>query len=537
MNNFNRKFSSILEYSLDVNRLISEGHITQAEAKRLETIKREWNFYEGYHWEGIDDLDASQVTYNYCRPFINKFIAFELGKGFTIKSNVNLDSDEVTVNDKKVDIHGETENSKKEKMVEKSIIDFLNEVWKYNKKDTFCTEFGQNKSITGEAWVKVAYESYDEINDIFSEYENGRIRVTCIPTQFCFPEFNPHDKERMDSLLIMYPIIVKKREGILSRRVSEHVEVYKEIWTSEEIVIHDPSQEGEDTDVTVTNPYGFIPFVQVKNLPVSGRNYGISDLEDIIPLNVEYNMKKSDVSEIIDYHSAPITCVFGAKIGNLEKGANKVWGGLPKDAKVSNLELNGDLNASNNYINSLKTSMCEIGGIPETVLGGASAISNTSGVALQYINLPLIEKTRVKRACTIDGLQIVNKMILSIALQNGLIEKPEELSMKEFLHNEVTIPDTLPKDELMELQKIEQEMKLSLECRHGALARMGIEDNISDKLAEIDREREEHPEIFNPMLQSVWYQNQLNSGMTNGQTPVEQVRVETTGQNGNTFNE
>lgn len=38
--------------------------------------------------------------------------------------------------------------------------------------------------------------------------------------------------------------------------------------------------------------------------------------------------------------------------------------------------------------------MCEIGGVPETVLGGAQAISNTSGVALQYINLPLIEKTR-----------------------------------------------------------------------------------------------------------------------------------------------
>ena len=61
---------------------------------------------------------------------------------------------------------------------------------------------------------------------------------------------------------------------------------------------------------------------------------------------------------------------------------------------------------------------------------------------------------------------------------------------------------------------------------------MGVEDNIEDKLIEIDREREEHPEIFNAMLQTLWYEQKLNSGMTNGQTPIEQTRIEMTGQNG-----
>ena len=70
------------------------------------------------------------------------------------------------------------------------------------------------------------------------------------------------------------------------------------------------------------------------------------------------------------------------------------------------------------------------------------------------------------------------------------------------------------------------------------MERIGKED-INQKLAEIDKEREEHPELFNPMLQQMWYQNQMqgqapqiNSGMTNGQTPIEQVRTEITGQNG-----
>ena len=279
------------------------------------------------------------------------------------------------------------------------------------------------------------------------------------------------------------------------------------------------------------NPYCIIPFVQIKNFPVAGRSYGVGDIDDVIPLNVEYNLKRSDVSEIIDYHSAPITVVYGAKIGNLEKGANKVWGGLPKDAKIDNLKLEGDLSASTTYITDLKTSMCEVSGVPETVLGGASAISNTSGVALQYINLPLIERTRIKRLSTQKGLAKVNKFILYIALAEGLITKPEEIEMRNFLYNEVTLPDTLPKDELLELQQIQTEMTLGMECRHGAMERLG-KDDINNKINEIDAERSKHPELFNPLLQQALFQSRLNSGMTNGQTPVEQVRTEMTGKNG-----
>ena len=381
------------------------------------------------------------------------------------------------------------------------------------------------------ARVEWQFEDPEDLNDPFEKYPNGRIRLSVVPTQFVFPRFNDHDKDKLEHLLIMYPIRTEKETGILFKRTSTTTVIYKEFWTNSEIVVY----EGDKEVDRMENPYGFIPFVQIKNFPVAGRTRGVGDLDDVIPLNVELNTKKSDVSEVIDYHSAPITLVYGAKIGNLEKGANKVWGGLPKDAKVENLGLQGDLTASANYIAETKTAMCEIAGIPETVLGGASAISNTSGVALQYINLPLIERTRIKRNCSTAGLETVNEYILFIAMYHGLIEKPEDISMKDFVSNEVTLPDTLPKDELMELQKIQQEMTLGIECRHGAMERTGKTD-IDRKLKEIDAERQEHPELFNPMLQQTWYQNQQSAtnagGMMNGQTPVETVRKEMMGQNG-----
>ena len=544
--NYKHRYSDSFEDTLNIGQLISQGNLTNEETLFLKRVKEAWNFYEGYHWEGIDDLDTPQVTYNYCRPFVNKFVSFEFGKGFSIKTPIELDSIGVTVNDTKMEVEVTNPDLDDNGLVtddettnfiikEKTLNEYLTEVWTDNNKDVLLTEIGQTKSITGEAWVKVQYEEPGDINDVFEEYPNGRVRLSVLPTQFVYPRFNDHDKDRMESLLVMYPIRKEKETGLLFKRSVETTIIYKEFWTKDEIVVY---EEGLEVD-RMDNPYGFIPFVQIKNFPIAGRTRGVGDLEDIIPLNIELNTKKSDVSEVIDYHSAPITLVYGAKIGNLEKGANKVWGGLPKDAKVENLGLQGDLIASSTYISDVKTSMCEIAGIPETVLGGSSAISNTSGVALQYINLPLIERTVVKRNNSAKGLSKVNKMIIFISLQHGLIEKPDDISLKDFLRNEVEIPDTLPKDELMELQKIQQEMSLGLECRHGALERMS-RDNIVKKLVEIDKEREEHPELFNPMLQATWYQNQMGQtnagGMMNGETPIETVRKEMTGQNGTPTN-
>lgn len=532
--NFRHRYSDSFEDTLNIGQLISAGNLTNEETLFLKRVKEAWNFYEGYHWEGMDDLDSPQVTFNYCRPFVNKFVSFEFGKGFSIETPVEIEQDEVTVNDPKLDmVLGDELDGSDDEVIqrEKTEGDFLNDVWEDNKKDTLCIEIGQTKSITGEAWVKVQFEDPEDLNDPFEKYPNGRIRLSVVPTQFVFPRFNDHDKDKLEHLLIMYPIRTEKETGILFKRTSTTTVIYKEFWTNSEIVVY----EGDKEVDRMENPYGFIPFVQIKNFPIAGRTRGQGDLDDVIPLNVELNTKKSDISEVIDYHSAPITLVYGAKIGNLEKGANKVWGGLPKDAKVENLGLQGDLTASANYIAETKTAMCEIAGIPETVLGGASAISNTSGVALQYINLPLIERTRIKRNCSTAGLETVNEYILFIAMYHGLIEKPEDISMKDFVSNEVTLPDTLPKDELMELQKIQQEMTLGIECRHGAMERTGKTD-IDRKLKEIDAERQEHPELFNPMLQQTWYQNQQSAtnagGMMNGQTPVETVRKEMMGQNG-----
>lgn len=498
-----RDARDFIEMGATVTHLSSD--LDEQQLQRLRRCKRYWNFYEGYHWEEMPDVDTPEVTVNYCGAFVNKFVAFELGKGFTFTVHKDL-ADTVVTND------GRT------------LFEYLEDVWEDNSQFTFATELGQMKSVTGEAWVQVRYYSPDELDDPYNKYPEGRIKLLLQPTSVVFPEYDPHQKGVLKKVSIVYQYYDYEDYGIFHAKSRKVLRTYKQIWTKDKVVTYMGGKEPVET----VNKYGVIPFIQVKNFILAGRNEGVSDIADIIPMNVEYNLKKSNVSEILDYHAAPVTLVFGAKIGNLEKGANKLWGGLPKDAKVQNLELNSDLGASNTYLENLKLEMCEVGGIPETVLGGAKSISNTSGVALQYMNLPLIEKTRVKRQSTEDGLERLHELIILISLLEGLIFKEDSIAMRDFVHTEVSLPDTLPKDTLIELQQIQQELNSGLESRRGALKRMGRED-IDNKLREIDEERENNPELFG--LEVPQDEPQLNSGFLNGQTPQEQMNIEKNGAN------
>lgn len=464
--------------------------------KRLSKYQEAFDFYLGYHWEGIPNDGKPQVTENYCRPFVNKFVAFEMGKGFTTTFHKNM-------KDKIVD-----------SISKLSQLEYVNKVWVDNKCDLFCIEVGQMKSLTGDTWVKVEYTD-DVEEDPFNEYPDGRIKLYVVPTQHVFAEYSTHDRTRLVKVTIMYTIKIQTVTAVL-RTPKIETALYRQVWTNEETVEYKGLEEIGRTK----NPYGVIPFVQIKNMPIAGESQGAGDLDDLIPLNVELNLKKSDVSEIIDYHSAPVTLIFGAKVSNLEKGANKVWGGLPTTAKVQNLELQGDLGASTNYINDLKTSMHEVGGVPKGALGGEQSISNTSGVALQYVNMPLIERTQVKKLCTATGLALVNKLILHISLVEGLITKPEDVTNYDFYYNEVTLPDNLPKDKLLELQALESELGMKIETRKGALERLGRED-IDNKLKEVDEEQKKLAEMNVEFgLNKEGKPLSTNSGFNNGPTAV-----------------
>lgn len=497
-----RGYDSVINGKLDKGYLELSG----TQNARYNYVRRCWDFFEGYHWENLSESEGIQLTVNYCKAFVNKYVSFELGEGFKFNTSDAMTSVKVTPEGK-------------------TSFEYLESVWRDNDKDMLTHEFGQMKSVTGEAWIHVHYAPPGSFPDPFNIYTGGRIELLLIPTTAVYPDWNPHKRGELQRLLITYRYS-KVKVNPITQSKSEKYALYKQIWTNDKIVVNDDGEER-----TYFNKYGTIPIVPIKNIVYAGREQGTSDLDDLIPINVAYNMKASDISEIIDYHAAPITVVTGAKIGNLEKGANRVWGGLPKGATVQNLGLDSDLNSALQFMSNLKQNMCEVCSMPESAIGGAEHISNTSGIALHIAQSPLVDITKAKRAATKRGLELVNRMILYVSLLEGLISRGNinEISNEDFYYTEVDIPDTMPKDTLMELQTIAKEMSMGLEGRKGALKRLGRED-IDEKLAEIDKERKENPELFG-LIETEEKQNDINSGITNGSTTQETVNKEMSGEN------
>jgi hypothetical protein len=194
----------------------------------------------------------------------------------------------------------------------------------------------------------------------------------------------------------------------------------------------------------------------------------------------------------------------GAKASNLEKGAKKVWGGLPKDAQVFNLEGGASgIDGALKYLELLKRSMHEIMNIPETALGQVQAISNTSGVALSIQYQPLMNRYSQKVAQYGKGIERVNEL----ALRTLFLKEPETMfynpdvdgPIKEGQYpqldpndpisyqNYVQFPAPLPLDKLIALNEIQTKLGMGLESKEGALRTLG-EEFPEEKLQEIRKE-------------------------------------------------
>jgi len=433
---------------------------------RLNRYSLNWAMYLGHHWGYRRESGEMQLTVNYYRAFNDYLSRFTFGKGVHFRSP---------------------------KATEAIIPDRLERIWEVdNDKMRVLLEMGQQGGITGDCFVKVAYE--EPWTDGAGVFHPGRVRILPMNSSFCFPEFHPHDRTRLIRFKQKYRFWGTSLEG------TRQVFTYTEILTDERIeeYINDELIDSRP------NPIGVVPIVHIPNVRVSGSPWGLSDCHDLIVLNRTYNEVATDIADIINYHAAPVTVITGAKASSLEKGPKKVWGGLPKDAQVFNLEGGGSgLEGAMKYLETIKRSMHEMIGIPETALGQIQPISNTSGTALSIQFQPLMNRYQQKVIQYGEGLRRINELVmLTIALKepellnynpdfNGPIRGDQYLQLDpndpQTFQSLVHFPQPLPLDKLVALNEIQSKMQLNLESRKGALRILG-EEFPDEKLEEIRTE-------------------------------------------------
>lgn len=433
---------------------------------RLNRYSLNWAMYLGHHTSYRRQAGETQMVFNYYRAFTDYIINFSFSKGVQFRSP---------------------------KQTEGIVPDLLERVWEVdNNKSTVLWEMGQQGSVSGDCFVKVAYE--EAYQDPTGRFHAGKVRILPLNASFCFPEFHPHDRERLIRFKLKYRFWGTSLEGT------------RQVFTYTEILTDDIIEEYINDELIDSrpNPLGTIPVIHIPNVRISGSPWGLADCYDIIPLNRTYNEVSTDIADIVNYHAAPVTVITGAKASQLEKGANKVWGGLPKDAKVQNLEGGAvGLKGAMDFLAIIKKAMHELTGVPETALGQAQPISNTSGVALSILFQPLMNKWHQKTAQYARGIQRINELILL----NLTLKEPESLMWNPAVEGELETGEAqmldpndpltyqnyvhfqapLPLDKLILLNEVQTKMSLGLESKAGALRALG-EEFPFEKLEEIRAE-------------------------------------------------
>ena len=433
---------------------------------RLNRYALNWAWYLGHHWAYKREIGEAQLTFNYVKAFADYITNFTFGRG------IEFHSPEAT-----------------------SLIipPLLKRVWEIdNDKTRTIWEMGQLGSVSGDVFIKVAYE--EAFVDPSGMIHPGRVRILPINPAFCFPEFHPHDRTRMRRFKLKYKFWGTAQDG--TRQVYTYVELITENQIEE--FVNDELIDRRE------NPLGEIPIIHIPNTMVASSPWGLSDINDIISLNREYNEKATEISDIINYHAAPVTVIIGAKASNLERGPKKVWAIGNEKAKIENLELETNFAGPLGYMEMVKRAMHEMTGVPEGALGQQTPISNTSGVALQMQYASMMHRYRQKVTQYTAGLKRVNEL----AIRYLVLYEPDTMMYNPTLSavapdpNQITVldpanpvtyrtdlhwPDPMPMDRLLKINEIQALQAMSLESRKGALRDLG-EQYPDQKLEEIFEE-------------------------------------------------
>lgn len=433
---------------------------------RLNRYASNWAWYLGHHWAYRRELGEPQLSFNYIKAFADYLVNFTFGKG------IEFGAPEAT----------------------EAITPYLiKRAWEHdNDKQTVLWEIGQLGAVSGDVFVKVAYE--EPFVDAIGRTRPGKFRILPLNPAFCFPEWHPHDRTRMIRFKLKYKFWGTASDG--ARQVFTYTEIMTEDFIEEYI-------NDERIDMR-PNPFGEIPVAYTQNIPVASSPWGLADITDIINLNREFNEKASEVSDIINYHGSPVTVIIGAKASNLERGPKKVWTIGTKDARVENLSMETNFAGIMGYMELIKQSMHEMTGVPAQALGQMQPISNTSGTALAVQYQPLIHKYRLKKIQYNRLFKRINELIIL----HAAVKEPESLQFNPYVSTvplrpgqyevldpsdpviyQTTIhwPEPLPVDNLIKINEIQARMAMGLESKRGALRDMG-DLFVDQKLAEINDE-------------------------------------------------
>jgi hypothetical protein len=262
-------------------------------------------------------------------------------------------------------------------------------------------------------------------------------RLRWLDASICFPEFDPHDCERLTGFVIAYEVQLPQGG----------TQAYIEVWR-DGVVTTDIDGERITTESYDESRWGGgPPFVWIPNQSLLSETYGRSDLRCLVDLIERFDHTASKQDQIIDYYAKPSIVFKGVQKPASSSFDSRIGTAyfLADQADAYFLEWKGNAPAVGEDLERLRDAISEVSETPRIAFGKLDGgLSQLSGVALKVLYAPLIGKTLRKQTTYGPGLQ--RAMHIALAAQ-GMPVEPSALC--------VNWPDPLPGNTLEALQALQ----------------------------------------------------------------------------------
>ncbi|NOZ27974.1 MAG: phage portal protein [Chloroflexi bacterium] len=417
-------------------RVWQERVISENQA-RLFRYKRAWDAYFGRFPKPLKVRQGKpddNVIVNYCRVVADLSVAFLFGR------EPRFELDETADTDAEV---------------------WLRDAWRYNRKMILLQKMALNGAVCGHVFVKILPgEPFPKLINLSPEY----VHVIT----------DPEDIDLVVRYVIEFPAVSPDGTAITRRQTIERVGESASQQGRWHITEQEARGSGPYRTLSETDwPWPWPPIVDCQNLPSPNEYYGIADIEeDLVDINESINFVLSNMARIIRYHAHPKTWGRGFDARQLQIAVDETIVLPGEDAELRNLEMESDLESSIRLYERLREALHEVSRTPEVATGKLERAGALSGVALQILYQPLIDKIEAKRLTYGEMLVELNRRLLEMG---GF--GPD---------NVVTIhwPELLPKDVMAERQAalIDQQLGVSQDT---ILQRLGFDPELERQKREL----------------------------------------------------
>lgn len=367
---------------------LAQAPMSQADQERKHRMQAAWKAYKGEMQKPLlvkDDKLDDNVLSNRCEPIVNKGGSFLFGSVLKIKCDDQ---------------------------------DFSDGLWgDDDDKMTLLNKVAVNGGVFGQAFLKLI-PTQEGSTQQYPRLVNLDPRLIRIIT-------HPEDCDLHVAYVIEYQQYADWQKRQIIARVDPNGDLVElgnddpdDTWTITNYLRR--GQQGSWMQASEPEAwlYPFPPIFTCQNLPNPNEAWGSPDLTpDLIDENRVLNFIQSNISRIIKYHGHPLTYVTGMHADQIKIGVDDVLILSAPDAKVDKVGAMDNFNGLLAFVEEIRSNMDEQSRVPAVALGRLAELprGQISGVALQLLFQPLLEKTQQKRRTYGKLIREVTRAALVVA--------------------------------------------------------------------------------------------------------------------------